>query len=68
MEKTAVEYLYINLVLPLGDEEMKVFRKAQEMERQQIIKAAMWMPEPFNNIEFIPELAKQYYNENYGKM
>lgn len=68
MEETAVEYLYINLVLPLGDEEMKVFRKAQEMERQQIIKAAMWMPEPFNNIEFIPELAKQYYNENYGKM
>lgn len=39
MKQTAVEYLYINLVLPLGDEEMKVFRKAQEMERQQIIDA-----------------------------
>lgn len=71
MEKTAVEWLEEKLIPEYGnfpDAIVSLFAQAQEMERQQIIKAAMWMPEPFNNIEFIPELAKQYYNENYGKM
>ncbi len=72
MEKTAVEWLVQELTLPeYGDNPnwVKVaIQKAKEMERQQIVEAAIWMPEPFNNIEFIPELAKQYYNKNYGKM
>ena len=34
-------------------------------EKQQIVKAAKWMPKPYDNIEFIPELAQQYYKENY---
>jgi hypothetical protein len=70
--KTAVEWLADELTLPeYGDNPQWVqdaIEQAKEMEKEQIINAAMWMPEPFNSIEFIPELAKQYYNENYGKM
>jgi hypothetical protein len=37
------------------------------MHEQEIINAAQWMPKPYDNIEFLPELAKQYYKETYEK-
>ena len=36
-----------------------------EIEKQQIIDAAQWMPKPYDKIEFIPELAEQYYNQTF---
>jgi hypothetical protein len=67
--ETAVEWLVEKLMKGeyINDPDYLI-TQAKEMEKEQIINAAMWMPEPFNSIEFIPELAKQYYNENYGKM
>lgn len=64
---TAVEYL-INALLGehtnVWEAEIKT---ALEMEKQQIIDAAIWMPKPFDKATFLPELGKQYYNETYGK-
>ena len=40
--------------------------KALEKEKQQIINAAKWMPKPYHFIEFIPELAEQYYLETFN--
>ncbi len=37
---------------------------AKEMEKQQIIDAAMWMPDHFGT-EFLPELGKQYYDKKF---
>jgi len=37
---------------------------ALEMEKQQIIDAAMWMPDHFGT-EFLPELGKQYYDKKF---
>lgn len=68
MEKTAVEWLFEQLDVVDSSISYEIFKQAKAMEKEQIIEAAMWIPEPFKNIEFIPELAKQYYNENYGKM
>jgi hypothetical protein len=66
--ETAVEWLEERLNrngLGLTIEEIK---QAKQIEQQQIINAAMWMPEPFSSIEFIPELAIQYYNDKYGNV
>jgi hypothetical protein len=41
--------------------------QAKEMEKVQIIDAAKWLPKPFETIEFIQELAKQYYQQTFGK-
>ena len=63
MKQTAVEYLYINLLLPLGDEEIKVFNKAIEMEKEQIIDA---YNQGVNDIyNHISSNAKLYYNETF---
>jgi len=66
--KTAVEWLVEQCPRIETIVAYNILEQAKKMEKEQIINAAMWMPEPFNSIEFIPELAKQYYNENYGKM
>lgn len=42
-----------------------ILNEAVDKEREQIIDAAQWMPFPFDGIEFLPELANQYYNETY---
>jgi hypothetical protein len=69
MEKTAVEWLEEKIKAnPFRIENDRLWNKAKEMEKEQIIDAAMWLPEPFNTIEFIPELAKQYYKNKYGNM
>jgi hypothetical protein len=67
--QTAVEWLVANIDWQLLKNtslhyEM-IVNKAKEMEREQIIKAAQWMPKPFNDLEFIPELAEQYYKETF---
>lgn len=38
-----------------------------EKEKEQIIEAARWMPKPFENIEFLPELGNEYYNQKYNQ-
>ena len=70
MEKTAVEWLVENshIIPKTGLNKIELIKKAKEMEKEQILNAAMWMPEPFSSMEFIPELAKQYYNDKYGDM
>jgi hypothetical protein len=70
--KTSIEWLLENLINePFSEEDFKhnfnVWNKAEEMHKQEIINAAQWMPKPYNNIEFLPELAKQYYKETYEK-
>jgi hypothetical protein len=42
-----------------------LIKQALEIERLQIEEAAIWMPEPFSNWEFLPELGKQYYEQKY---
>lgn len=40
-------------------------KKAKEIHKQEIINAAMWMPEPYQYMEFLPELGKNYYNKTF---
>jgi hypothetical protein len=69
MEKTAVEWLEDKIQSDMTFMEvLGLIMQAQQIEQQQIIEAAMWMPKPFSSMEFIPELAKQYYNDKYGDM
>jgi len=71
MKQTAVEWLYNNLksLFEHDGDLLEVvqmsFEQAKEMEKEQIMDAAQWMPFPFDGIEFLPELANQYYNETY---
>ena len=66
---TAVEWLESKM--PTAFKELTInkelIKQAKEMEKQQIIDAAIWMPKPFDKSMFLPELGKQYYNETYGK-
>jgi hypothetical protein len=69
MEKTAVEWLEDKIQSDMTFMEvLGLIMQAQQIEQQQIIEAAMWMPKPFSSMEFIPELAKQYYNDKYGDL
>jgi hypothetical protein len=72
MEKTAVEWLADELTLPeYGDNPQWVqdaIDQAKEMEKEQIMEAheeGFYSP-PFRMSR--RKEAKQYYNENYGKM
>ena len=69
-KQTAVELLQETLYLHFTHEQKQqfdgLFHQALEIEYQQLVEAAIWMPEHFGT-EFIPELGKLYYNENYGK-
>jgi hypothetical protein len=44
---------------------ISAYKVAKHIEEKQIIDAAIWMPKPFENMEFLPELGQQYYNETY---
>jgi hypothetical protein len=73
MKKTAVTQLIEQLTavgaleIPEGTNAITmIIADAKEMEREQIIEAAQWMPKPFNDMEFIPELAEQYYTETFN--
>jgi hypothetical protein len=67
--ETAVEWLEDKIQSDMTFMEvLGLIMQAKQIEQQQIINAAMWMPEPFSSIEFIPELAKQYYNDKYGNV
>lgn len=73
---TAVEWYTIELkllmvkrengmnVLDFRNEFDNLSEQANKMFEQQIIDAAMWMPEHFGT-EFLPELGKQYYNKKF---
>ena len=70
-QQTAVRWLICELIeYGLINKDMlpshPIFNKAKQLEKQQIMNAASWMPKPFDNMEFLPELAEQYYNETYG--
>ena len=68
MKQTAVEWLVEKLKsqgLLIGEpDNLVAVNQAKEMEKEDIIDAAMWMPKSFN-LEFIRELAEQYYNETF---
>ena len=53
-----------NIYSEKGRQFVNHYIKYIEMEKQQIIDAAIWMPDHFNS-EFLPELGKQYYNDRY---
>lgn len=61
---TIIEYMKSNQYF-IGNDLVEVFITAKELEKQQIIEAAKWMPNPYDKIEFIPELAEQYYNQQF---
>jgi hypothetical protein len=70
---TAVEWLISIIeryIEHLSEDDLEnlsdLFEQALEMEKQEIIEAAIWMPNNFGT-EFLPELGKQYYKERYGK-
>jgi hypothetical protein len=69
-EQTALEWLQEILYQHLSHEQMSqfegLFNQALAIERFQIEKAAIWMPDHFGT-EFIPELGKQYYEKKYRK-
>jgi hypothetical protein len=67
MKQTAVEYLYVNLILPLGNEEIKVFKKALEIERQQmelIYEGLIQNVDTCIKQSDLPTF-EQYYNETF---
>jgi glutamyl-tRNA reductase len=66
--ETSIEWFFDNLKNhEVQSEHYNFYKKAKEIHKQEIIKAAKWMPKPYDNIEFLPELAKQYYKETYEK-
>jgi hypothetical protein len=68
-KQTAVEWLFEQLLETPKDKLnwYAILYQAKEMEKVQIIDAAKWLPKPFETIEFIQELAKQYYQQTFGK-
>ena len=73
-QQTAVEWLWNSL--KSSEKKVRVWDKllndAKELEAkqaQEYAEFAKWMPKPFNTIEFLPELANEYYNKTYvGKL
>lgn len=69
-KQTALEFLQESLYAHLSHEQIRqfegLFHQALAIERFQIEKAAIWMPDHFGT-EFLPELGKQYYEKYYGK-
>lgn len=70
--KTAVEWLFDNLNITGGSDDMKAFEQAKEIEKQQIIES--WDNGFANGYDLgkhddqpNPDDAEQYYNETYGK-
>ena len=60
MKETAVEWLFNNLNISGGSEDMKAFDQAKAMEKEQIIEAWNTGTYAYNNGE-------QYYTETYTK-
>jgi len=68
--KTALQIFCENIEHNMSIETFSFYtllkRDCLEIEKQQIIDAAKWMPQPFEKIEFLPELGAEYYNKNYN--
>jgi hypothetical protein len=68
--ETSIEWLLNELKRMqyfIGNDMLEAYKQTKEIHKQEIIKAAQWMPKPYDNIEFLPELAEQYYKETYDK-
>lgn len=62
-QQTAVQWLEQQLAVTHSPEIIKwLFAKAIEMEREQIVKAAIW--EPFLG-NYDNHVGEEYYNDNY---
>jgi hypothetical protein len=62
--KTAVEWL-MREFQEVGYISLATYEQAKEMEKQHIVNAAKWMPKPFDGMEFIDELGKEYYKQTF---
>ena len=65
--KTAVEWLVDKLKNNHGIDLRlySEFEKAKEMKKEQIMEAAKWLPKPFDEMQFLDELGKEYYNQTF---
>ena len=63
MKQTAVEWLFNNLNISGGSEDMKALQQAKAMEKEQIIRAHL-MARCYDNPNSHNE-AEQYYTETY---
>ena len=59
MKQTAVEWLFDNLNITGGSDDMKAFEQAKAMEKEQLRKA--YLADPYNAVYGF----EQYYNETY---
>ena len=62
MKQTAVEWLFDNLNITGGSDDMKAFEQAKAMEKEQIIEA--WINGALDTNAYT-DLAEQYYNETF---
>ena len=62
MKQTAVEWLFDNLNISGGSEDMKALQQAKAMEKEQIIDAYYQGDADSDNIHVD---AEQYYNETF---
>lgn len=63
MKQTAVDWLFNNLNISGGSEDMKVLEQAKAMEKEQMHKCASFWRGKENAIE--KPIFKQYYNETF---
>ena len=63
MKQTAVEWLFDNLNITGGSDDMKAFEQAKAMEKEQIIRAGADHCYPTEEIAI--QYAEQYYNETF---
>jgi len=63
--QTSIEWLIeqLRMQTPLYTKD-EIIEIAKEMHKQEIINAAIWMPEHFGT-EFLSELGKQYYKQTF---
>ena len=66
MKQTAVEWIFDNLNITGGSDDMKAFEQAKAMEKEQIIYAHLIGLISSMEMEATKQ-AEQYYQENYGK-
>ena len=59
MKQTAVDWLFDNLNITGGSDDMKAFEQAKEMEKQQIMDAA----NSENSVDI--NYGERYYNETF---
>ena len=67
IESKAVSDIMGNTIFSVSTTEINSkLRELLDLEKQQLVQAAMWLPAPFKTIEFLPELGEEYYNKIYN--